>query len=276
MEPDPTFQFGMNGNTQAWGGGTGDEKGKVKAATDVRWLREDFLWSLMGAQASGLNFSATTTSSALRPRLACGSCPSSIPPRRRSAPPRDIPLDPASYALLIGKLAARYGPGAPSGPTRPELADYAITHFELWKQPYMPRWAPFRPPQSATRAGARHRERREEREPCGQVPDPGRHDVHADWGTWSPWIPPLFTAIPDFAQFVDAIAVHPYPRASPTITHPRARRAGTYDVSKGWRLRRCSRSREAPVGSGAGLSVARASDGLPSRSRPPTSSCRTR
>ena len=102
MEPDPTFRFGINANTQAWGGGTADEQGKVKAATDVRWLREDFLWSLMKTQACGLQLLP------LRPRhrrsgLGWPAGPAHRPfhPVVGTPHPRDIPLDPASYALLM-------------------------------------------------------------------------------------------------------------------------------------------------------------------------------
>lgn len=222
-----TFRLGINANTQAWGGGAAAEQAKVKAATDVGWLREDFQWAVMEPKRGVLSFAhydrliVAAAEQGLRVLPILNTVPSWA-----GRSPVEIPADPGRFAYWAAKVIARYGPGGLFWTNvRPDLSDFAPTHFEVWNEPYIPNFSyggvsPERYARLVKAVAVAGR----------KVNPRAKYLIQADvsctddWQTWKPWVEPMFAAVPDLATYFDGVAVHPYAAGAPSIYDPRSSR----------------------------------------------------
>jgi hypothetical protein len=133
------------------------------------------------------------------------------PPARAGSSWNQIPSNTTDYADYVSHVVARYGPGGAFWTAHPELQG-SITYYEVWNEPYT----------VAFSAGgvdpARYARLVKAAAIAGRAANPqakfimeGENTYTNDAGAhWTPWIDSLFNAVPDLANYFDAVAPHPY------------------------------------------------------------------
>lgn len=218
------IRVGINANTQAWGPGTSAEQAKVKAATGVGWLREDFSWPDIEPVRGQFDFAQHD-----RVVLSAAKLGMRVLPVLGGVPAwaggqwNEIPTDPGRFAYWAAMCAFRYGPGGTFWNKYPEFGMFACTHFEIWNEPYIPNFAHGGPdPAKYARLYAATAKQ------CRAVCPSARFLISADlsctsdWQTYRPWVGPMFDAVPDLGRHINGISVHPYSAKHPSIYTPTA------------------------------------------------------
>ena len=127
----------------------------------------------------------------------------------------------ADYAAIVAAIVRRYGPGGTLWRNHANLARYAPQTFELWNEPYQPKYSGGHPdprPMSRLVKAAVQ---------SGRAANPrARYLLEAettyDSGTQTglDWIAGMYGAVPDLNRWFDGIAVHPYGYFKPDYVNP--------------------------------------------------------
>ncbi|MGZ4201939.1 MAG: hypothetical protein ACXVRH_07770, partial [Thermoleophilaceae bacterium] len=117
----------------------------------------------------------------------------------------------APYARFVARVVRRYGPHGTFWRAQRGLPTKPATWYEIWNEPYLSQFSaggvnPAAYARLFARAAA-----------AGRRADPSaRFLIEADLtglganGSSSPWIGPMFAAVPGLARWFDGVAVHPY------------------------------------------------------------------
>jgi hypothetical protein len=239
------LRVGLNANTQAQGRGAGVEQDRARQA-GVRWLREDFEWDVVQPRRGRWEWSrydAVVAGAAERRMFVLPLLSGSA---SWAAPAWNVlPRDRGEYADYVARVVRRYGPGGRFWRSRPRLAAYAPSHFEIWNEPYLELFSsdrvdPSRYARLVKAAAA-----------AGRAANPrARFLIEADTyytagpGDYRNWIHDMYRAVPDLNRWFDGVAVHPYSseRAPDFYTPRRPTR---------WQFRRLEEERAAFVRHGA-------------------------
>jgi hypothetical protein len=239
------LRVGLNANTQAYGARAGAAQDRARA-TGARWLREDFEWDLVQPRPNEWDWSrydGVVAGAAARGMVVLPLLSGSA---SWAAPAWNVfPPDRAAYGEYVARVVARYGPGGTFWRSRPALAEYAPTHFELWNEPYLELFSidrvdPARYARLVRTAVA-----------AGRAANPrARFLIEADTfytagpGDYRNWIHDMYRAVPGLSRWFDGVAVHPYSsERSPDVYTPRR--------PTRWQFRRIEEERAAFVSHGA-------------------------
>jgi hypothetical protein len=185
---------------------------QVVSGTSLKWLREEFLWSVIEPTPGVFDFSRydelmlLTTESDVHVLPILVSAPGWDGPAWNS-----IPDDPSAYAAYVAAVVGRYGPHGSFWRQHPRLAGYAIQTFELWNEPYYDQG------NNGDYDPARYARLVKAAATAAHAADPAAHFLLAAenqaqhlGSTWVWWIDALYQAVPDINNYFDGIAVHPY------------------------------------------------------------------
>ncbi|HEX6459530.1 MAG TPA: hypothetical protein VF032_11485 [Thermoleophilaceae bacterium] len=140
-----------------------------------------------------------------------------------AGPANSVAAPPSGFAEFVARAARRYGPGGSlwRARARARVPYHPATWFEIWNEPYLEQFSPGGP-QPATyarlfKAAA----------VSGRNANPRtRYLIAADTSGLtvskkpSPWVDPMYAAVPDLSRYIDGVAIHPYAARSPTIFTP--------------------------------------------------------
>jgi polysaccharide biosynthesis protein PslG len=189
------------------------------ARSGVRWLREDFDWSVIEPRNDSWHWSrydhllskAAARGMRVLPLLAWT-------PSWAGSAWNQIPADPTEFAEFTAAVVSRYGPGGSFWDAHPEIASFAPEHFELWNEPYLDQFSAggvnpgryARLVKAAASAGHAANSAAKYLLQAEQAPSGARHT----------FIDGMYAAVPDLNSFFDAVAVHPYsPGRAPDALH---------------------------------------------------------
>jgi DNA-binding beta-propeller fold protein YncE len=220
-----SLYFGINANTRAWGN-PGEEQDRV-AETGVRRLREDLEWERVEPADGEWKWSATDAlflSAAERgmeilPVLdssPCWAVPEETDPEDCW---RTYPESDSDYADFVAHAVERYGPSGDFWDAHPGLDnDLAPRYWELWNEPYYPYFT------NDEVDPARYAALYKAAVTAGRVANPGTDylvesvvdatvQVKVDPKGWVHWAEGMVEAEPTIGQYIDGIAIHPYPES---------------------------------------------------------------
>jgi hypothetical protein len=185
----------------------------VVSQTGTRWLREEFLWSVVEPSAGSFDFSRYDHFMQVAAQagehvlvLFDGT------PSWAGASGNSIPSDPGAYAGALAALIGRYGPHGSFWAQNPSLdRSYAITVYELWNEPYYDNG------NGGDYDPARYANLVKAATTAGRAADPSsRFLLSAEMtgqqvgSNWVSWIDALYQAMPDLNNYFDGVAIHPY------------------------------------------------------------------
>jgi hypothetical protein len=242
--PQP-LRVGLNANSQAQGGRAGQEQNRA-LQTGVRWLREDFEWDVVQPRRGRWDWSRYDTLLGDAAERGMFVLPLLSGSASWAAPEWNVlPLDRGEYADYVAAVVKRYGEGGTFWRSRPDLAPFAPTHFEIWNEPYLELFSsdgvnPSRYARLVRAAVAAGREAN----PRAQFLIEADTYYTAASGDYRNWIHDMYRAVPDLNRWFDGVAVHPYSsERSPDVYTPRG--------PTRWQFRRIEEERAAFVAHGA-------------------------
>jgi hypothetical protein len=186
------------------------------AATGAGWIREDFSWDEIepqDGQWSWSRYDGVVTSAAQRGL--------SVLPGLMGTPGwagpawNDIPGDPAAYADYVAHVVGRYGPSGSFWAAHPELPRRPIEYFEIWNEPYYNQFSNNRidPGRYARLFKAAVIAGRAADAQAKFLIAAETDVLPAGSSTWVHWADAMVAAVPDLGNYIDVIAVHPYPKS---------------------------------------------------------------
>jgi hypothetical protein len=217
--------FGINANTRAWGN-PGEEQDLV-AETGAHWLREDLEWERVEPTKGEWDWSDTDTlfkdaaerGMEILPVLdspPCWAVPEETDPEDCW---RTFPASNSTFADFAAKAAERYGPSGDFWEAHPGLDnDLAPRYWEIWNEPYLKftsgekvepaRYAALY--KAAVIAGS---EANGGTDYLIESTVDARVDPSIDPDEFVNWAEALVEAEPTLGNYIDGIAVHPYPES---------------------------------------------------------------
>lgn len=218
-----SLHFGINANTAGWGAEVGLEQDRV-ARTGLRWLREDLEWTKVEPADDAWDWSfydrlfRTAAQRQLRILPVLDSSPCWAVPS--DTDPADCwmtyPADDADYAEFTARVAARYGPGGRFWQAHPGLdGALAPEYLEVWNEPYYPQFS------NGEVSPGRYARLYKAAVVAGRQANPSTrylveanydvYDVDPEHPGWVYWADGMVREVPDLGDYVDGIAIHPYP-----------------------------------------------------------------
>ncbi len=227
------LHVGINAHTR--GVNPGEDQDLV-AETGVRRLREDIEWDLVEpsddawswSQTDKLFEKAAEREMTILPLLVSSPC-WAVP---RGTDENDCwstyPVADAEYAEYVAQVAARYGPGGDFWDAHPGLDDgLAPSYLEIWNESYLAQFT--NDEVNPTRYAALYKAA----VTAGRAANPAtRYLIQSAVGArvkpeidrqgWVNWAESLVEAEPALGDYIDGLAVHPYPAGNAPGYEPRA------------------------------------------------------
>jgi hypothetical protein len=215
--------FGINANTRAWGN-PGEEQ-DVVAETGASWLREDFEWGVVEpaddewewADTDELFEDAAVRGMEILPILnspPCWAVPEETDPEECW---ETWPVGNAEYAEFTAEAVKRYGPSGDFWDERPLLdGNLAPRYWEVWNEPYYLSFT------NGEVDPARYASLFKAAAIAGDEANGGTDyliesvvdatvDPEIDPKGWVHWAEEIVDAEPTIGNYIDGIAIHPYP-----------------------------------------------------------------
>ena len=205
------LNLGLVADTQGWGAQMGARMDGA-TATGVRWLREEFSWSVIEPKDDAWSwgrYDQLMTEAAKRDVHVVALAMTT--PAWAGATWDTISEDPSEYAEYIAAIAGRYGPNGTFWAAHPELTAVPLEQIELLNEPFLPQFAA-----GDTNAG-RYARLVRAATPAGRAANPAvRFLMAVDTTSYDAsqvqheWIDEMYAAVPDLNAHYDGITVHPY------------------------------------------------------------------
>ncbi len=195
------FVKGVNVDPAGWGSAGETQIGLEMSDLGAGWARIDFAWSDIETSRGVYDWSHMDADVAAAARQGIH-----LLPVIGYAPSWTTPADSQSYANFVAAAVKRYGPGTSAN----------ITWWELWNEPnYAYAWSG-----GQANPTAYAKDVRAASQAAKAVNSSVKVLIYADYedapqtGGSSPWqttaIDDYFAAVPDLANWIDGVAVHPY------------------------------------------------------------------
>jgi hypothetical protein len=218
--------FGINANTRAWGD-PGEEQNLV-AETGASWLREDFEWEAVEpvddewewADTDELFEDAAVRGMEILPILnspPCWAVPKETDPEECW---ETWPVGNAEFAELTAEAVKRYGPSGDFWDERPLLDnDLAPRYWEVWNEPYYPEFTnnevnPARYASLFKAAAIAGDEANGGTDYLIESVVDATVKTEIDPKGWVHWAEEIVDAEPTIGNYIDGIAIHPYPESN--------------------------------------------------------------
>lgn len=212
------LHIGIDANTREWGT-PGDEQDNV-VETGAGWIREELYWDVVEATDDVWDWSwsdrwfRAAAERGLRILPVLDSPPCWAVARPTGGCTNDYPDSDAEFGEFVAAVVGRYGPGGSFWSANPTLDDdLAPRWYEIWNEPYYPlttggvvsprRYARlFRAASAAGRA----------QNPAARFLYSSNVDVFDSTASrWVNWAATSVDEIPSLGDWIDGIAIHPYP-----------------------------------------------------------------
>jgi hypothetical protein len=224
----PTVQarqlyIGINANTRAWGN-PGEEQDLV-AETGAGWLREDFEWERVEPSEGKWDWTSTDAlyqeaaerGMEILPVLDSPPC-WAVP---KETDPEDCwqtyPKSNAAFATFVAHAVERYGPSGDFWDAHPGLDnDLAPRYWEIWNEPYYPSFTngdvdPARYAALYKAAAAAGNEANSGTDYLIESVVDASVNPEVDPSGFVHWAKAIVKAEPLIGNYIDGIAIHPYP-----------------------------------------------------------------
>ncbi len=224
---------GINAHTR--GVNPGQDQDLV-AETGVRRLREDIEWDLVEpseddwswSQTDKLFAKAAEREMTILPLLVSSPCWAVPKGTDENDCWSTYPASDAEYAEYVAQVAARYGPDGDFWDARPGLdGDLAPRYLEIWNESYLPEFTnddvdPSRYAALYKAAVIAGRDANPATLYLIQSAVGARVKPAIDPKGWVNWAEALVEAEPTLGNYIDGLAVHPYPGGNPPDYTPEA------------------------------------------------------
>lgn len=224
--------FGINANTRAWE--TPGEEQDLVAETGASWLREDFEWEVVEpandewkwADTDELFQDAAERGMEILPILnspPCWAVPKETDPEECW---ETWPVGNAEYAEFTAEAVKRYGPSGDFWDERPLLdGDLAPRYWEVWNEPYYPSFTngevdPARYASLFKAAAIAGDEANSGTDYLIESVVDATVDPEIDPKGWVHWAEEIVDAEPTIGNYIDGIAIHPYPESHDPTYEP--------------------------------------------------------
>lgn len=224
---------GINAHTR--GVNPGEDQDLV-AETGVKRLREDIEWDLVEpsddawswAETDKLFEQAAERGMTILPLLVSSPCWAVPEETDEDDCWSTYPESDAEYAEYVSQVAARYGPGGDFWDAHPSLGDdLAPRYLEIWNESYLPQFT------NDEVDPARYAALYKAAVIAGRAANPAtryliqstvaaRVDRAIDPEGWVDWAESLVEAEPELGDYIDGLAVHPYPGGNDPGYEPEA------------------------------------------------------
>lgn len=217
------FYLGINANTRAWG--TPGEEQENVVETGSHRIREDLEWSEIEPATGTLNWESTDMLYTEAAERGISILPVVDSPPCWAVPEETSPWDcwqtwpenDEEFAYFVARAVERYGPGGDFWEENPELdGALAPRYWEVWNEPYYPGFTndEVDPARYATLyktvVAAAREANPEARFLIESTVDATVH-TWVDPKGWVHWAEAMVEAVPTLGNYVDGIAIHPYP-----------------------------------------------------------------
>jgi hypothetical protein len=195
---------------------------EIESQTGVKWMREEFNWSLIEPQRGSYDFSRYDTLMTLAAQNGVHVLANLLETPSWAGPNwNTIPSDPSAFAEFTAAVVARYGPHGSFWSSHSDLPKDPIAGFELWNEPYYPQfndndYNPARYARLVKAAGAAAHNA----DPDANVLLAAENQSELTGGRWVWWVDALYSAVPDLNRYFDSVAVHPYGTDLTNVTYP--------------------------------------------------------
>ena len=185
-------------------------------AAGVTHVRENVSWAKIERSPGVFRWKAMDrwVVAAARNRLKVialvGDSPPWATPAWNFAPWGGAPL--AAFSNFVRRLVGRYGTGGAFWRTRPKLHPVPIRYYDIWNEPYVPRfWLwPFPDPAGYARMFKAVVQAAKPVNPRARfLLEADTRVIGTGW-PWQPFLSAMFDAVPDLGKYADAVSVHPY------------------------------------------------------------------
>lgn len=205
------LNLGLVSDTQGWGAQMGARM-DAATSTGVRWLREEFSWSVIepkNDQWSWGRYDQLMTEASKRGVHVVALAMTT--PGWAGATWDTIADDPAEYAQYVAAIAGRYGPGGTFWTDHPALTAVPLEQIELLNEPFLPQFA------AGDTNAARYARLVRAAASAGRGANAGvRYLMAVDTTSYDTaqnqheWIDAMYAEVPDLNAYYDGITVHPY------------------------------------------------------------------
>jgi Glycosyl hydrolases family 39 len=122
-----------------------------------------------------------------------------------------LPANTSAYSTYVARVVRRYGPHGSFWRAHRDIPARPATWFEIWNEPYLSQFSA-----GGVNPG-RYARLFKSAAMAGRRADPSaRFLIEADLsglaqdGSASPWVGPMYAAVPDLGRWADGVAMHPY------------------------------------------------------------------
>lgn len=206
------LRIGLVANSQGWGSKMGSRQ-DVVAPSGVRWLREEFDWSVIEPASGQYDWSRYDQLELTSAQRGFTVLPLLMDtPAWAGETSYTIPSDPAAYARFVAAVVSRYGPSGSFWAAHPDLTRHAPQYFELWNEPYQQTYSNGRiDPGRYARLVKAAGQAGKSVNPQAKFIAASETDVQPTGSShWVSWTDAMYAAVPDLNNYFDAVAVHPY------------------------------------------------------------------
>lgn len=192
-------------------------------ASGARILREDFEWADIEPANGVFRWARWDAIVGYAAREGLTVLPVlDMTPAWAGHPMTALPSNQRAFAKFVAATVRRYGPGGTFWRSHPTYASYAPTYFEIWNEPYMPKYSGGQPnPARYARLYAAAVRRGRAANPKARFLLEGETTYSAGKRSGLSWMDGMFGAVKNLGEYVDGVAVHPYSDYPPGDQNPR-------------------------------------------------------
>jgi polysaccharide biosynthesis protein PslG len=182
------------------------------ASAGVTWERIEVKWDKVEPRRGKFRWGAYDKQFAAAAQAGVTMLPHLLESPRWAAPAWNaLPRHHAPYSRALARMVRRYGPHGSFWRAHRRIPYLPATWFEIWNEPYLTQFSAGGPHPARyarmVKASARAARRANPGVRILLAADTSAVDPN---GHYSPWLRPMYAAVPNLNRYFDAVSVHPY------------------------------------------------------------------